>query len=104
MNGYSARVSPFFNDAGSMKEVASALDETTRSTEISNKTNKLDISTDNMSSLIFPTINSNAVIKSRISTLEETVDNQSQYNKLTLESFNNSFGKMIIFFQIHFYS
>mmetsp|Transcript_6293 Transcript_6293/g.8780 ORF Transcript_6293/g.8780 Transcript_6293/m.8780 type:complete len:184 (-) Transcript_6293:244-795(-) len=50
---------------------------------------KFDVSTSQMAKTVFPIVNNNGSVKVRLSTLESTVETQSNYNRLTLDSFGN---------------
>jgi len=80
-----ARVAPFLNES----------EQNMLETESPSGT-KFDISTSNMAKTVYPIINNNASVKVRLSTLESTVEVQSNYNRLNLESFGNLADNLLL--------
>ena len=80
-----ARVAPFLNES----------EQNMLETESPSGT-KFDISTSNMAKTVYPIINNNASVKVRLSTLESTVEVQSYYNRLNLESFGNLADNLLL--------
>jgi hypothetical protein len=76
-----AKISPFSDETETPMVIIEADDRTKRT--------KFHSSTEAMAKTMFPVINDNASVKVRLSTLESTVETQSEYNRLTLASFSN---------------